>query len=97
MYLPTTDKIILSTQAWNYASGAVFFNPISPKRKRAKKVPTDQNAPQMLTVKELSERTGVSEHIIRKLCKTGEIHYIKTGVKYLINYNRFLDYLNGTM
>ena len=49
----------------------------------------------MVTIKELALETGVSEHYIRKLCKTNQIKYIKTGVKYLINYERFLDYLNG--
>lgn len=49
----------------------------------------------MVTIKELALETGVSEHHIRKLCKTNQIQYIKSGVKYLINYERFMDYLNG--
>lgn len=49
----------------------------------------------MLTIKELSTRTGISEHHIRTLCKTNQIIHIRTGVKYLINYERFIDYLNG--
>ena len=53
------------------------------------------SAVHMVTIKELALETGVSEHHIRKLCKTNQIQYIKTGVKYLINYERFIDYLNG--
>lgn len=63
--------------------------------KRRKRIPTDQNAPHMVTIKELAEKTAISESHIRKLCKTDKIPYIRTGVKYLINYNRFIDYLNG--
>lgn len=49
----------------------------------------------MVTIKQLAHETGVSEHHIRRLCKNNQIHYIKTGVKYLINFERFMDYLNG--
>lgn len=51
----------------------------------------------MIIIKELANRTGLSESSIRTLCKTNKIQYIKTGVKYLINYDRFIDYLNGTI
>lgn len=55
----------------------------------------EPSAIHMLTIKELSRKTGVSEHHIRNLCKTNQIRHIKSGTKYLINYERFLDYLNG--
>lgn len=53
------------------------------------------SAVHMVTIKRLALETGVSEYHIRKLCKTNQIKYIKTGTKYLINYERFIDYLNG--
>jgi len=53
------------------------------------------SAVHMLTIKELAQKTGISEHLIRKLCKTNQIKHIKSGVKYLINYERFIDYLNN--
>jgi len=48
----------------------------------------------MVTIKELSKLTGVSEHHIRLLCKSNRIRHIMAGTKYLINYERFIDYLN---
>lgn len=70
-----------------------FFQPILTRKKRPKKAPLDTNAPQMVTIKELSELTGISQYCIRGLCKRNEIKYIKTGTKVLINYQRFLDYM----
>lgn len=73
------------------------FKLSKPKRTRPRRVPTENGIPQMLTIRELAEHTGLSESHIRKLCKTNKIKYIRAGVKYLINYDRFIDYLNGTI
>ena len=54
-----------------------------------------QSLPKMVTIKELAQQTGISEYAIRKLCATNQITYIKSGTKFLINYDRFVDYLNG--
>lgn len=51
--------------------------------------------PNMVTVKELARLTHISEYAIRRLCATKQITYIKAGTKFLINYDRFIDYLNG--
>lgn len=53
-----------------------------------------QMIPEMVTIKKASERTGVSYDRIRKLCKQGRIVYIKTGAKYLVNFGKFVEYLN---
>lgn len=50
--------------------------------------------PTMLTIKEVSIRTGVSYDAIRKLCLQNKIVFIKAGAKYLINMEKFIDYLN---
>ena len=50
--------------------------------------------PTMLTIKELAERTNLSYTFIRKLCKEKKIVHIKSGTKYLINYEKFIEYLN---
>lgn len=55
---------------------------------------TFQMFPEMVSIKIASERTGVSYDRIRKLCKQGKIVYIKTGSKFLVNFGRFVDYLN---
>lgn len=57
---------------------------------------TDAKAlPTMKTIKEMVEITGLSYTFLRNLCMENKIIYIRTGKKYLINYDRFVDYLNG--
>lgn len=56
---------------------------------------TKRSIPRMATIQEVAEKTGVSKYAIRKLIKRNEIIYIKSGTKYLVNFDRFLDYLNG--
>ena len=50
--------------------------------------------PEMVTIPECSKRTGVSYDWIRKLCLQGRIVYIRAGNKYLINFGKFVEYLN---
>lgn len=51
--------------------------------------------PKMKTIKEMSELTGLSYTMLRNLCLENKIVHIRAGKKYLINYDRFIDYLNG--
>ena len=51
--------------------------------------------PRMRTIKEVSTLTGVSYDALRKMCLRNEIPFIKCGKKFLINLDRFIDYLNG--
>ena len=50
--------------------------------------------PEMLPIKTVSERTGLSYSFLRGLCLRGEIVHVRAGTKYLINMSRFIDYLN---
>lgn len=50
--------------------------------------------PKMKTIKEVSELTALPYSLIRNLCIQNKIVHIRTGKKYLINYDRFIDYLN---
>ena len=50
--------------------------------------------PTMLSIKELANITHLSYNFIRQLCLKNEITYIKAGTKYLINYEKFIEYLN---
>lgn len=52
-------------------------------------------APRMVTIKKLSEQTGISEFHIRRLIKSNRIKYIRTGTKYLVNFDKFVEYLNN--
>jgi len=49
----------------------------------------------MRTIKEASIETGLPYHTIRQLCLDGKITYIKAGNKYLVNLDRFIDFLNA--
>ncbi len=51
--------------------------------------------PTMKPIKEMAELTGLSYTHLRHLCLEGKIVYRRAGNKYLINYERFIDYLNG--
>ena len=51
--------------------------------------------PTMLPLKEVSARTGLRYEFLRQLCLKGEIVHIRAGVKFLINWERFVEYLNG--
>ena len=51
--------------------------------------------PIMLTIKETSEKSGLPYSAIRKMCLNNKITYIKLGRKFLVNWNKFVEYLNG--
>lgn len=53
--------------------------------------------PEMLTIEQTSKRSGLSYDCLRKKCLSGEIVCIRNGKKFLINWDRFLDYLNGNL
>lgn len=55
----------------------------------------NQSIPTMLTIKETASRTGVSYDFIRKLCLSRKIVHVRAGTKYLINFEKFVDFLNG--
>lgn len=50
--------------------------------------------PTMKTIKQISETSGISYERIRQLCLQGKIVFIKAGNKYLINEEKFIEYLN---
>jgi len=49
----------------------------------------------MVSIGEAAKATGVSAYAVRQLVKQNQIVYIKAGVKYLVNLDRFIEYLNG--
>lgn len=57
---------------------------------------TFKHVPTMLTIKQTSSRTGISEYSLRKLVKSGKIIVLQVGNKQLINFERFIDYLNSS-
>ena len=54
----------------------------------------ENSLPRMKTIKEVSELTGLPYSLLRNLCIQKKITYFRTGKKYLINYDKFIDFLN---
>lgn len=50
--------------------------------------------PTMIGIKETAKRTGLAQHYIRQLCIEGKIIHVNCGKKYLINLEKFIEYLN---
>ncbi len=51
--------------------------------------------PRMVSIKEAAAITGLAEYHVRQLCIKGEITAVQTGRKWLVNVDRFIDYLNA--
>lgn len=51
--------------------------------------------PTMLTIRETAEFFGVPVHFVRSKVANGEVHAVKAGKKFLVNAQRFSEFLNG--
>lgn len=58
----------------------------------------DQKIPTMLTIHELVEKFPAFNYsYVRRLCMDNKICYVRAGKgKYLINLEKFIDWLNGS-
>ena len=52
--------------------------------------------PRMETIKATAKLFGLPEHFIRQKVISGEIVSVKAGCKYLVNVDRFSEYLNSS-
>ncbi len=59
------------------------------------KMPAGFKIPTMLTIKETAKTTGIAEHFIRSLAIENKIIHVRCGKKYLINLEKFIEYLNN--
>lgn len=50
---------------------------------------------EMITINEASKRTGISYDFLRKMCLNNQIVHVRAGAKYLLNWARLVEYLNG--
>ncbi|MGJ4851821.1 hypothetical protein ACH6CV_16405 [Bacillota bacterium Meth-B3] len=55
---------------------------------------TELKIPRMASIQAVANETGFSYKTLWRLCKEDRIVYIKSGNKYLINFDKFIDYLN---
>ena len=53
------------------------------------------NSPTMLTLKDAAKITNLSYDSLRKLALTKSIVSIRVGTKFLINYEKLVEYLNN--
>ena len=56
----------------------------------------EEHTPIMLSLKEASEKSGLSYSALRLMCIRNEIVHIRVGRKYLINWARLVEYLGGS-
>lgn len=52
--------------------------------------------PHICTIDQLSEETSISAYTIRRWVRSGILKHIRSGRKYLINYDVFMTFLAGT-
>ena len=52
--------------------------------------------PHICTIKQLATETNISQHTIRCWVKQGAFKSLRSGKKYLINYDVFMKFLEGT-
>ncbi len=51
--------------------------------------------PEMITIREASDRTGLSYDALRKMCLKRKIVHIRVGSgKFLINFGKLIEFLN---
>lgn len=63
--------------------------------KRKKLIQELPECPTLLSLNELTEKTGLPYQLLRKMIvEEKKVPYIRVGEKYLINYHVFLDTLN---
>jgi len=53
--------------------------------------------PHICTIAQLSEETGISYHTIRRWVKQGKFNVLRSGRKYLINFDIFIKFLNSEL
>ena len=51
--------------------------------------------PEMKTISEASKIVGLTKYHVRKLVLQNKIKYVRSGVKYLVNVDSLINYLNN--
>jgi len=54
----------------------------------------DVRIPRMVPIQTLSDEIGISYKTIWQWCKQNKIVYVKSGAKYLVNVDKFVEFLN---
>ena len=51
--------------------------------------------PRMISLRKAAKETGLTYLLIRELCDSGKVAYLKSGRKYLVNYQSLLALLKN--
>ena len=51
-------------------------------------------APTMISIMDAKKRTGLSYEFIRQVIRENKIIYVKAGSKFLVNWEKLVEYLN---
>lgn len=54
----------------------------------------EMKIPTMLSIPDTAKRTGLAKSYIRQLCWDRKISFVKSGSKYLVNFEKFIEFLN---
>ena len=65
---------------------------MSEQKTKTKRMRTINDTLQL--IKKFDPDTAITYHFLRKLCDSNVITVVKAGVKYLLNYDELLSYLN---
>lgn len=74
-----------------------YFVPAFEESPERAQEPEASTLPRMVTIQQLTKEcrgTGITESAIRTLLLEGRIAHVKIGRKYLVNYDRFIEFLN---
>lgn len=58
-------------------------------------ITVSRTVPRMETIKNTAKLFGLPEHIVRQKVLNGEVVAIKAGRRYLVNVDKFTEYLNS--
>lgn len=50
--------------------------------------------PTMISIQEVRRRTGLSYEFVRGLIRENKVVYVKAGTKFLVNWEKLIEYLN---
>lgn len=56
---------------------------------------SDVHIPRMVPIKTLAEESHISYKALWQMCKQNKIVHIKSGNKFLVNVDKFVEYLNA--
>lgn len=89
--------LLVVLQRFHFILQKIVLLALEKVRRKERKM-AESTIPRMLTIKNLvkaCEGTDITEHFVRRLIAQGKIPCVKAGVKFLINYDRFVEYLNA--